>query len=493
MNQTFVNNSLLLSAGRFISRYIGLINTIIVARLLAPEDYGVIVIAMLMQDFALKMQNLGFAQNIVSSKEISSSFLSAVYLTRLLVCIVISLLVFFVAEPFALWMNSPEAESVLKVICWIITINALSNINLVIQAKNNNFIPEIKTTILSKLISVAVTMLLAFTIENYWALAIGMLSSAIATCILSYYFATPILKLSTTLSEIKNVLSFSRWFLFKQLVEYINRKIPHFSLGQYFSVKILGFYSMAASIGYMYAQEVSAAFDKANLSHLSKQLRNYADDKYMYQKTLFENISYIIHFKDILICPVYAGLIFFSEPVILLLLGDSWLEMKDLFTLMCISAVFVAYQLSFRAIFNAVRFPKFHFYTSSISICIFLPSAYIAVVFNNYLYMAYGVICSNFLLVIFSTFMLYKHCHVNIISCLIRSVFFLMVFCILAFLVLLLPTSDLIGVFIYGALSLLMLFLKKLIFGDRVIDDLTSAVIPKAKALLRRKVKSSST
>jgi len=213
----------------------------------------------------------------------------------------------------------------------------------------------------------------------------------------------------------------------------------------------------------------------------------------MYQKTLFENISYIIHFKDILICPVYAGLIFFSEPVILLLLGDSWLEMKDLFTLMCISAVFVAYQLSFRAIFNAVRFPKFHFYTSSISICIFLPSAYIAVVFNNYLYMAYGVICSNFLLVIFSTFMLYKHCHVNIISCLIRSVFFLMVFCILAFLVLLLPTSDLIGVFIYGALSLLMLFLKKLIFGDRVIDDLTSAVIPKAKALLRRKVKSSST
>jgi O-antigen/teichoic acid export membrane protein len=475
----------MLSAGRFIGRYIGLINTIIVARLLAPEDYGVIVIAMLMQDFALKMQNIGFAQNIVTAKNSENSFIGAVYITRLLVCISISLMLFFVAEPFSLWMNSPEAESVLKVICWIITINALSNINLVIQAKKNNFMPEIKTTLLSKFISVAVTMVLAVYIGNYWALAYGMLSSAIAMTLLSYIFAKPLIALSTTLTEIKSVLSFSRWFLIQQLVEYFNRKIPHFSLGQYFSVTILGFYSMASSIGSMYAQEVSAAFDKANLSHLSEQLILYANDVKKYRATLFDNTSYIIHFKDILICPVYVGLIFFSEPFIQLLLGDAWVGMTHLFSLMSISAVFVAYRLSFRVIFNAIRFPKFHFYTSIISLLIYIPSAYFSVIFENYYYMAYGVIASNFALVAFSVFMLYKRCNVNVLTCIWRSILLFTVFCLLAFLILLIPIPDVAGMFIYGLLALVLLFLKNKIWGDQVINDLVAVIGPKLTSIFR--------
>jgi O-antigen/teichoic acid export membrane protein len=188
-----------------------------------------------------------------------------------------------------------------------------------------------------------------------------------------------------------------------------------------------------------------------------------------------------------------VGLIFFSEPFIQLLLGDAWVEMAHLFSLMSISAVFVAYRLSFRVIFNAIRFPKFHFYTSMISLLIYIPSAYLSVVFENYYYMAYGVIASNFCLVAFSVFMLYKRCNVNVLTCLWRSILLFAAFCLLALLIFLLPIPEVAAMFIYGVLALFFLFLKNKIWGDQVINDLVAVIGPKLTSILRLNKRSSKT
>jgi O-antigen/teichoic acid export membrane protein len=485
MNQKLVKNSLLLSVGRFFARYLGLFNTIIVARLLAPEDYGVIVIAMLIQDFALRLQNIGFAQNVISAKQISPSFLSAIFLSRLGTCFFISLSVYLIAPVFCHWMNSPQAADVLRIICWIITLNAMCNLNLIIQAKNNNFIPEIKTVVSAKLISVAVTIGLAYFIGNYWALAIGMLSAALASFILSYYFAAPSLYMKTTFPDIVGVLSFSRWFLFQQLVEYFNQKLPDFTLGQYFSGKILGYFSMASSVASMYSQEVSAAFDKANLSHLSIQISqqsSVAQSTHLIQK----NIEYLIRLKNILIIPVYVGLICYSEEVILILLGESWLDIVDVFRVLCLAAIFSSYRLSFRVLFSAIRYPRFHFYSAVVSLLVYIPMMYLTIAQNNYVIMGYGLLCSHFAVVLFSIWMIHRRCKINVLPFMSSSIALLIFFGCLAELTTFLPVPGYASMLLYGLLAIASVFAKNAIKQDEVIVDIIDTIKPKLLSIYER-------
>ena len=63
---SLAKNTALLGASRFFSRVLGLISTFIVARLLMPEDYAIIAMCMLVQDLALRLQDIGFGQNIIS-------------------------------------------------------------------------------------------------------------------------------------------------------------------------------------------------------------------------------------------------------------------------------------------------------------------------------------------------------------------------------------------------------------------------------------------
>ena len=143
-NALLIKNSVFLSLSRFSARALGLVSTFVVARILTPEDYGVIAIAMIVQDFALRMQNVGFSQNIISAKNINKQFLSSVLLMRIIFFAFLTILVFLCAPLAALLLNSQEAYEVVRVICWIILINGFNNIEINLRAKHGDFKPEIK-------------------------------------------------------------------------------------------------------------------------------------------------------------------------------------------------------------------------------------------------------------------------------------------------------------------------------------------------------------
>jgi lipopolysaccharide exporter len=214
MSQKLLKNSLYLSSGRFLARFLGLINTFIIARILVPDDYAVIATAMILQDLALRVQNIGFSQNLISANKVNDELISSVFVSKVLITLFLSIILFLNAENFANAVDAPRVASVLSVVCWIIFISSLSNINVVLDVRRNYFISEIKTSITSKIISVIATVILAFYLRNYWALAIGMLVAEISRVLLSYCFSDAVIKIKPTFMSMKNVLAYSKLFFF---------------------------------------------------------------------------------------------------------------------------------------------------------------------------------------------------------------------------------------------------------------------------------------
>ena len=232
MSSTFLKNSAILSLGRFGAKALGIVSTLIVARILAPEDYGIIAAAMIMQDFANRFQNIGFAQNIITRSTSSYSFLDTIFFVKLLFALVVSCALFFSADFFTLWINVPEAATVLKVICWILLIQSFANLSIILNERDKNFVPTIKVAILSKFFSVFITIGLAYFIGSYWALALGMLSAAMLEVFFSYCVVKSYVPTRFDKQYLSEIFNFSKWIFFRQMAEFVNIKIPHFIFGK---------------------------------------------------------------------------------------------------------------------------------------------------------------------------------------------------------------------------------------------------------------------
>jgi len=455
MSTELLKSSIFLSSSRFFARGLGLISTFIVARLLTPEDYGVIAIAMIVQDFAFRMQNIGFSQNLVTSKTIDKTFMSTIFYTRFTVFALLTFCIYLLAPFFGEWMNSPDVGQVLKLICWVILLNGLMNLNVIVQTRKNNFIPEIKIAVFSKLVSVFTTIIAAYFLNSYLALALGMLSAAISQLIFSY-LVTPAFKPSRgSFKQVIPLLKFSKWFFYQTLVMFVNTKAPHLVIAKFFSEKILGQISMATNIVQMYSQEITASFDKANFAYLSKKLNE--ADRAEFPKIITDNTNYLIGVKNILIIPVYCYCSVYSSFVVTLLLGDNWTSISPIFSLLCFAAIATSYETVFRTVFNSLRKPKINFKLSIISLLCLTVVMLLSVKLNNYWFIIYGSIITNLLITFSSLFYLYKFTRANLVKSFLNSLVLVFLCTLCAYIIHHSLDSQLLSSFLYWSIIITLL------------------------------------
>lgn len=404
MTRELLKNSAILSVGRFGSKFLGLISTLIVARILAPEDYGIIAAAMIFQDFANRFQNIGFNQNIITSESVERKFIDTIFYTKFILSFLVCLVLFLSADTISNWLKVPESGSVIKLISWILVIQSCSNLNLILQERDKKFKPTVVISIIAKFLTILLTISLAVLLGNYWALAISMLLSSMLTVLLSYTVVTPYIPKLFCKEELTNIASFSKWIFFRQMSEFLNNKIPHFTLARYFPGDMLGLFTMTGSLANMLVQEVSASVDKANLSQLSRKLDTMVGTEER-KRQITDNFVRIFRIKNLLTIPAYIFCVFYGELVISVLLGEKWIGAATIFSLLCIRAIFLSYRLSVLSILMSLRNTKAGFSISAFSMFIHLGFAVLAFVLDDGMLLVYGTIISNICCAILSVYL----------------------------------------------------------------------------------------
>jgi O-antigen/teichoic acid export membrane protein len=301
-------------AMRWSVRALGFCNTMIMARLLVPADYGVVAMAMLVVGLVQTLLDTGIATALLRKGELTRDEIDSAWTLRLLEFIAVGLLIAAVSYPASLYFQEPKVIAVLLVMSACIGIQGLTSIGFILAHKELNFSVEFRTGIVCKLIGVAFTILGGVIFGDYRALILGIASSYLSSTVLSYT-AHPY-RACWNLSRVADIWHVTKWLMFAGIASFTLRRGDELIAARIGGAQQFGLYNVSSDLGQMPTGEVGPALLKAFLPVLS----TIQHDAHRTNQAVLKTIAAV----NTLTIPIGVIMAVLAAPLTLLLLGSTW-------------------------------------------------------------------------------------------------------------------------------------------------------------------------
>jgi O-antigen/teichoic acid export membrane protein len=255
-------------AARWAIRLIGLGSILVLARLLSPDDFGLVAMAMLAYGLLETISYAGVDLALMRSGAGTREHFDTAWTVQILQgCFIAAFLM--LSAP---WVSSYFAEPrIMGLIAWVAlkaVIDGFQNIGVVAFRKDLDFGKEFRYTVILKISSVVVVIALAVWLRNYWALIIGSLAASAIGVAISY--AMHPYRPRFTLVKMAEIWSFSQWLVIARVGSYLNRKCDEFIVGGYVGTVAMGSYHVASDLATLPSSELVMPIRRAMFPTLAK-------------------------------------------------------------------------------------------------------------------------------------------------------------------------------------------------------------------------------
>jgi lipopolysaccharide exporter len=317
LNQRVINSSFWLLLSRIINRSLSFIRIIIVARLLAPNDFGLMGIALLTMATVESFSETGLHTALIQKKENIKSHLDSAWTILILRGFTLFGILFLIAPYASIFFDTPEAKPIIQVIGFTVLLRAFSNISIVYFQKelefNKQFVYQLSIT-LSEFI---VVIFAALIFKNVWALVIGLLTGSFIGLIMSYKLHPYRPHLNFDLGKVKELFGFGKWIFGSSILVFLVSNGDDIFVGKLLGVTALGYYQLAYRISGMPATQITQVISQVTLPAYSKLQDNLPKLRKAYLKTF--QLTAFLSF------PI-SGLIFIlASDFTMIFLGEKWI------------------------------------------------------------------------------------------------------------------------------------------------------------------------
>lgn len=330
-------------AMRWSMRGIGVVSTVILARLLAPQDFGIIAMAMLMVGLIEILAETGLHLALIRTTTAERALYDTAWTLSVLQGIGLCALIIALAPLAALYFDEPRATAVLYVLALRPLINGLQNIGTVAFLKELDFAKDFRFGIYQKLTAFVITIGLAVLLRNYWALAYGILASATAGVVLSY--AMHPYRPRWCLARVRQLYGFSFNMLAQAISYFLNGKIDEIVVGGAFGTETMGHYHIAADVGTSPTYELTEPMARSLFPVYAKLAGQPGELSAAYLHAL----SAIA----VLACASGAGIYAVAEPLVLTVLGAKWTDAAPLMSWLAMAMAMMVISNTAFAVLNA--------------------------------------------------------------------------------------------------------------------------------------------
>lgn len=348
-----VNSASLLIGGKLLQRLIGLISIVILARILAPEDFAVAaVIAMVIYFFDV-LSNVGNEQYIVQKQQVTAQDLNTAWSLSLCMKGGLTLLLFALIPLIDNYYDNMQLTSVLLAATCVLPIRALSNPGIFELQRNLEYRPIFFLTLFQRLASFIAVMIVVYVEPSYWALVIADLVAAVTYSLGSYYVHS--FRPRFSLRHGNEQWIFSRWLLAKNIVGYTRSQIDTFLVSSFYDSRDLGRYYLSRDIVMLPSQNLLTPAIQPLLATFSRVQQQ--------GSSFGQQMNLALCVTTLLTVPIVFYIWQFPAPLIDTILGQKWSDSYALLSVMSLLVLYIPFVLLFeQALFALGLFKQVFFF-----------------------------------------------------------------------------------------------------------------------------------
>jgi lipopolysaccharide exporter len=369
---------------KMLERGIGLCSIVVLARLLIPADFGLVALATAVIAVLELLGAFSFDIALIQRPDADRTFYDTAWSFNIVVGISACILLVALAMPTANFYGDPRLANVIYVLALAPLLSSVENIGVVVYRKNMEFQKDFAFLLSKKLLSVTVTLLLALTLRNYWALVVGILTGRFAGSVLSYVVND--YRPRFTLQRRKELMNFSGWLLFNNISGFVSYRIGDFIIGKTAGPAALGVYSVASEIANMPTTELVAPINRAVFPAYAKMNAD--------QAALQEGYLRVAGVIALMTVPAALGIAATGDVLIPLIFGAKWQAAVPLVKVLAFFGLIQALQNNVGSVYYALGKPKLNTYVSVSYNVLMVPTLIVFSIKWGNLGATYALLCA---------------------------------------------------------------------------------------------------
>ena len=318
--------------GQMAAKGITFVFSVFLARILLPEDYGVVAMLSIFLAICQTFIDSGFAGALIRKVDRTEQDKTTVLIFNVVVSVFCYLVLFFCAPLIARFYHQPLLVPVTRVSCLSLVIGSFAGVHSAILSIRIDFKSGTKANIAACIVSGAVGIVCAARGMGVWALVVQSLVQTTVNTVLIIYYAHWRAKLRFSIKSFLELFSYGSKMLASALLNTIYNNLSTLVIGRFFAPSQLGAYSKAKTFSNLPSSVLTGAIEAVSFPVLSS-IQNEEERLVQYYKKFIRLSTFVIF-------PLMIGLAAVADPLVRLLLTDKWEAMIPLLQICCLSLIF---------------------------------------------------------------------------------------------------------------------------------------------------------
>ncbi len=302
---------------------------IVLARLLTPEDFGLLAVIMIFFELSNTFIQSGFSYALIREKEISEIDKSTTFVFNFVTAVFFYIILFLAAPAIAGFFRQDILAPIIRVMGLNLIISSAGIIQHTILTQRIDFKTQAKVRFGAVIASGAIAIAMAFYGFGVWSLVARIGIMELISVILLWVANPWKISMRFSLQSFRKLFGFGSKLLAEALIDKFFRHIVQVLIGRFFTLGILGFYTHANNFVNMAANTFQQSIQRVTYPVLAKL----QDDRVK----LKEAYRQIIVMSSFIIIPIMVMMGVLAKPILLTLTGDQWLDAVPYLQLLCLA------------------------------------------------------------------------------------------------------------------------------------------------------------
>jgi len=364
VGQRALSGSLYYSAFRWVDRLMAAASSVLLARWLAPEEFGLVALAMTAISLLQSFSEMGFGAGVVQRADCDDQDYNVAWTYgRAVRGLVLFVLMLLLAPWIARFYEEPQLAAIVRVLAFDQLFVGFTNIGAyALLIKELDYRSDFLFSLSGRLVRLVVVIPLAFFWRNAWALVAGSLAERATRMVVSYYVHSYRPRFNFDLHRARRLLLFGGWLVGVQLVNTLRGVVDRTVLGRILGTTEMGYYQAGNAFGGQVPAEVKTVVSKVMFPVYSLMQED--------RRRLANSFRQVLSLVLFLSLPLSVGLVLTAEYFVALVIGERWLPAIAIIHVLVMAGFVQVVTGTGRPLYRGTGRPKLELIVSAVALVV---------------------------------------------------------------------------------------------------------------------------